>query len=356
MLSCCLILKNEINNIEKCIVSIQEKLSGIVNDIVVVDTGSTDGTRELVEELGCRVYDFEWVDDFAKARNCSINHAKNDWIFIIDGDEYIESVNIEELRSFIKKADKNTLGDVERINIHADGSVILEEIIVRIFNKKQYDFHVRIHERLRRKKNNHKEIYKDKLDILIMHTGYAKEIMGNKEKDLRNVLLIEKELERKMVYDLYARLGSHYYELGEINKATKAYEDFILDKECAKKDYFIGTVKKYQKLLLNEKLYNKVEFCQRVWEKCCCDDEYVYNMGILYSNTGDNNKAVECFINCVNKEGETIIPKKYSYYPLGSVFEQINDLAKAIQCYKLSEDFCDAKLKVIELQDKLKNK
>lgn len=353
MISCCLIVKNEIDTIERCIDSINEKLSEVVDDIVVVDTGSTDGTRELLDKINCNVFDFEWVDDFAKARNFSVEKSKNNWILIIDADEYIEHVNIGQLKKFIKKADKNTICDVYRKNINEDGSLILDEKIVRIYNKKNFDFRVRIHERLKCK--NNKQIFKDEIDMLLMHTGYAEEILSNKDKDLRNVRLIEKELEKHMVYDLFARLGSHYYAIGDIEGSVKAYEDFINDSECKKKDYYVNTVKKLQKIILKERLHGKYTICENVWDICSNDDEYVYNMAILYGNVGEYNKAVECYLKCVNKKGKMIIDKKYSYYPLAQIFEEINEIPNAIHCYTLSEDIGNAKQKVIELQKKLEN-
>ncbi len=352
MVSCCLIVKNEIDVLERCVNSVNEKLNGIVNDIVIVDTGSTDGTKELAEKLKCNVFDFEWCDDFAKARNYSIEKARNEWILILDADEYIEYVDCKELRGFIKNSSKNTIGDIDIVNIEADGSIISEKIVVRFFNKKNFEFKVRIHERLKQKKEG--VVYKEKLKFKILHTGYAKEKLVSKDKALRNKVLMEAELEENMVHDLAIRLCDDYIEFGEDEKAIETFEKFLYHKESPTKVYFVPTAKKYLSFLLEKGLYIKAVECEKLWDYCKEDDEYVYKMALAYSEIRENNKAVECYLACVNWKGNTIIPKKHSYYPLGMVFELMGDLEQALTCYKLSEDVSDAMEKVKEIESRLK--
>jgi hypothetical protein len=82
-LSVCLIARNEETNLPRALRSIE----GICDEIVVADTGSTDRTREIAREFGARVIEFPWCDDFAAARNFTINHARGEWIFWLDADE-----------------------------------------------------------------------------------------------------------------------------------------------------------------------------------------------------------------------------------------------------------------------------
>src|SRR5690242_5378631 len=81
-ISACLIVKNEEANLLRCLGSIRSS----VDEIVVVDTGSTDRTVSVAESLGARVFHFEWCDDFSAARNESLRHAIGDWIIWVDGD------------------------------------------------------------------------------------------------------------------------------------------------------------------------------------------------------------------------------------------------------------------------------
>lgn len=84
-ISACMIVRNEEELLPGCLESIRDW----VDEIIVVDTGSTDRTIEIAREYGARVFEQPWADDFSKHRNCSIEQASRDWIFIIDADERI---------------------------------------------------------------------------------------------------------------------------------------------------------------------------------------------------------------------------------------------------------------------------
>lgn len=87
MLSATLIVSNEEQHLPGCLAS----LRGIADEIVVVDTGSSDASRELALAGGARVYDYPWHDDFAAARNFALERASGDWILYIDADERLRS-------------------------------------------------------------------------------------------------------------------------------------------------------------------------------------------------------------------------------------------------------------------------
>src|ERR1700730_15626481 len=84
--SLCLIARNEEANLPACL----ESAADLVDEIVVVDTGSTDRTKEVAARFGARIYDFAWVDDFSAARNESLRHASGDWIFWLDADDRLD--------------------------------------------------------------------------------------------------------------------------------------------------------------------------------------------------------------------------------------------------------------------------
>ncbi len=84
-LSVCLITKNEEANLARCL----ESLRGLWDELIVVDTGSTDRTVEIAHSFGARLFHFTWQDDFSLARNFCISQATGDWILSIDADESI---------------------------------------------------------------------------------------------------------------------------------------------------------------------------------------------------------------------------------------------------------------------------
>ena len=86
-LSVAMIVKNEEKNLHRCLGSIQ----GLWHQLVVVDTGSSDRSKEIARSFGAEVYDFKWCDDFSSARNFSIDKCRHEWIMVIDADEALDN-------------------------------------------------------------------------------------------------------------------------------------------------------------------------------------------------------------------------------------------------------------------------
>ena len=68
-----------------------ESARGLVQEIIITDTGSTDGTKDIARRLGAEVHEFAWNDNYSEARNASIEKATGDWILVLDGDEYLDA-------------------------------------------------------------------------------------------------------------------------------------------------------------------------------------------------------------------------------------------------------------------------
>jgi glycosyltransferase involved in cell wall biosynthesis len=100
--SLCMIVRNEENNIQRALASIKP----VVEEMIVVDTGSTDRTKDIAKELGAKVYDFAWTDSFADARNFALSKATGEWILILDADEMISPSDHDKLRKLIAKGSR----------------------------------------------------------------------------------------------------------------------------------------------------------------------------------------------------------------------------------------------------------
>ncbi len=101
-LSLCMIVKNEQAFLGACLNSIKK----LVDEIIVVDTGSTDRSLDIARVYGARVFHEKWCDDFAAVRNISLEKASGDWILILDADEIIASQDFEAIRQLVRSGRK----------------------------------------------------------------------------------------------------------------------------------------------------------------------------------------------------------------------------------------------------------
>ena len=104
-LSLCMIVKDEEKSLSTCLESVKDH----VDEIIIVDTGSTDSTVEIAKKYNAKIYHHPWENSFSKARNYSLKYATCDWILIMDADEEMESNDAHKLREVIKDDDVNLI-------------------------------------------------------------------------------------------------------------------------------------------------------------------------------------------------------------------------------------------------------
>ena len=105
VLSIGMIVKNEEKKLEKCLKALQPLRDALPCELVIADTGSTDGTRAIAERYADVVFDFVWVDDFSAARNAVMKKCSGSWYLTVDADEYLDA-EVSELVSFLNSAEK----------------------------------------------------------------------------------------------------------------------------------------------------------------------------------------------------------------------------------------------------------
>lgn len=193
-LSQCMIVKNEEDNIEQAL----SWGKGIVCEQIVVDTGSTDCTTEIAERIGAKVFHFEWINDFAAAKNYALEQAKGNWIAFLDADEYFPQDEAKKILPILKQVTENP-GMREKYAIVCpmhqlddDGKTMEVNAQARLFrNTPRVRYVGRIHEELN---IGAPEIIRTE-DIVIMHTGYSDSANIGKGKSMRNIEILRKELE-----------------------------------------------------------------------------------------------------------------------------------------------------------------
>jgi len=186
-----MIVKNEENNIEKCILS----AINIVKEIIVIDTGSEDDTKNIASKISSKVkvYDFSWNNNFSDARNYSISKASQKWILWLDADEIIELNNSEQLKGILEKEAKAVQLNVKNfLGYSLKSYEVANNKSIRLFKRcKEIFFTGSIHETVNYSTeiNDIDVIFSEYMEIL--HYGY---LDNKEERYLRNVKLIKQEL------------------------------------------------------------------------------------------------------------------------------------------------------------------
>ncbi len=214
-LSLSMIVKNEEKFLEGCLNSVKN----IVDQIVVVDTGSTDRTKEIAQSFGARICDFEWTGDFSEARNFSLSQCAGDWILYLDADERIADGHAASLRSLLTNRNAGAYNlMIESEHSFDHGNVKQSNAYPRLFRKLPgVEFEGRVHEQIL------PSLQRQNLTIVqtpvtIIHLGYAQGAEVLKQKAQRNIELLRKQLEQNPD-DAYAR-----FQLGNTHVVLKEFE------------------------------------------------------------------------------------------------------------------------------------
>ncbi len=205
-LSLCMIAKDEEASLKDCLNSARP----FVDEIIFVDTGSKDSTKEIAKQFDAKVFDFEWVDDFSKARNFSLSKAKSDWILVLDADEIILPEDFKSIKRLISEgeADAYSLRQLNYTNNSSEfGFIKLKERkpeykdfqglvscnVLRLFrNTKKIYFANPVHESV------YSSIKSNKMKVAItdMNIHHYQELKGNVyEKQLRYLNIYEANIE-----------------------------------------------------------------------------------------------------------------------------------------------------------------
>lgn len=213
--SVCMIVKNEEENLGHCL----ESLEDFPAEIIVVDTGSTDNTIAIAQEMGAKVYHFRWIDDFAAARNESLRHATKDWIFWMDADDRLKPETLAQLKRVIANHARKAYICTVSSQTTGGGDDFVEHI--RLFPN---------HMGIRFSRPIHETTLPDiaclglplaRTDIVIHHTGYSASPDVSRRKSQRNLEIIERELNRDpdnldmLFYRGQARGGTGDYDGAE---------------------------------------------------------------------------------------------------------------------------------------------
>ena len=230
-----MIVKNEEANLRECL----ESVKGVVDEIVVVDTGSTDKTIEIAEEFGAKVFHFDWISDFSAARNFALSKSNGNWILYLDADERLTGRSKNELS---RLSQNNNLLGVNCLINNIDEITGTPKFMkyIRFFrNSDKIKFTGKAHEQIEASLlQNHYKIIDSKIEIT--HLGYNVEEPELKKKAERNLNpLLEEYRETKSSYYAF-QLANTYKILGDKEKEMQYHQIAIADKNLKNEYKAIG--------------------------------------------------------------------------------------------------------------------
>ena len=260
-LSVCMIVKNEERFLGQCLASVKD----IADELIVIDTGSTDRTVEIAREHGAQVGHFEWCNDFAAARNASIAPATGDWILFLDADEELSPAEKQNLPALLNS---NNVALIRLPLINTHQGPISKSILPRLYrNIPTIQFQGCVHEGvytalLKISKEWQMEISVG--DLLILHHGYTAEVISEKNKVQRNYELLVKALEeRPNEAYFYMQLGLELRRMDRLAESFDAYAKALDLTDTQPNQIITDEVREtlltqYSGYLLADKKYEKV--------------------------------------------------------------------------------------------------
>ncbi|WP_139996969.1 glycosyltransferase [Paenibacillus paridis] len=351
-LSIVMIVRNEEKVLGRCL----ESIKNLVDEIIVVDTGSKDTTKEIATSFGAKIYDYEWNDSFSDARNYALEQATSDWNLVLDSDEYLSNESADEIHNFINN-NNNTIGRVKRIDKFKDkaGDSFAQTFISRLFPR-NLRYKGKIHEQI------DSSLPRVKLSVEVQHDGYY-----NQSRSERNIPLLLHEIkvapqEAYYHYQIakeYRGLEKHelsYHHLKQaysyIDKTTSYYPNTIVDYIYAGMasgeldeilqvindennrlsdfaDYQFASALYYLEIIMKNTnkyvhLLPEIEIC---YQKCLQigeTDKYdsvmgtgsfsaLHNLGVFYEVTGQTTKAIECYKKAIEYDYKPSLQRLQNY-------------------------------------------
>ncbi|OOM16266.1 glycosyltransferase family 2 protein [Clostridium saccharobutylicum] len=341
MLSLCMIVKDEGEILNNCLLNVAK----FVDEIIIVDTGSTDRTKEIALKYTDKVYDFKWCNDFSKARNFSISKSSNAWILVLDADEFVNNIEEIEIKEFCNYINNKVVGRIKIINEYEDNYGIKKYIkrVNRVFNKNYFEYEGVIHEQIVSK--NRKQYITNNINLDVYHIGYTNEVLKKTNKIERNIELLKNTIkENSNDPYLYYQLGKSYF-MKKIYKS--AYEYFKISLSIVNNftyEYVEDLVESYGYTLLNMNLFYEAKELVEFKELYIKSPDFIFLLALIEMNNENFEKAIECFLQCTKFNHGRIegITSFLPLYNIGVILECLGFKEEALQYYNMCGTYIPA--------------
>ena len=303
--SLCMIVKNEEKVLERCL----DSLADLMDEIIIVDTGSTDNTKDIARKYTSKVYDYTWNGDFAAARNFAASHATMEYIYTADADEVIDKENREKLAQ-LKQI---LLPEVEIVqmlycNTSSENNTVYnfeKELRPKLYRRlREFTWIDPIHETLRLDP----VVFDSDIEILHMPEG------DHSSRDFQALLSVHEKGQRlsKKLHHMYAmelfRSGGEqdFLQAQEVFLATMKQEGRDMD-EVKEAICVLSRIYRIKKDIPHFMMYAMKDAVTGVTSELCCE------LGAYYREIGELEEAAVWYMNAMQEtETESILDLRTS--------------------------------------------
>ncbi|MBO9606185.1 MAG: glycosyltransferase [Paenibacillaceae bacterium] len=338
-ISLCMIVKNEAVNLPECLHSVRD----VVDEAIVVDTGSEDGTEAIARRFGTRVVRFPWRNDFAAARNAGLEHASSGWILYLDADERLDPAHKLKLRACAQLEQFD--GFYLQLHNHFDNGSEGIHPLVRMFkNRREHRFEGRLHEQAVPSIYRHNPAAIFPLtDIKIHHYGYMHEVVREKDKNRRNLTILQQMLVEKPgdPFTLF-NIGVEYMQLPDLEKALFAFRQARSKEDPHTASGYSGLLVKHEIkcLLLLGRLEGAIRTCDEAIEVFPRYTDLFQLKGFCLMNVGKPKEAETALLRALDLgppppeyHTELGIGTYQTCFMLGLLHESLRNYKKAVEWY-----------------------
>ncbi len=346
--SLCMIVKNEAERLTNCLKSVK----GFADEIILVDTGSSDRTVSIAKKFGAKIFKFDWCDNFAAARNYALEQAQGAWILVLDADEVLETAIIPVLQNAINNPEYLAI-NLNRSEIGSGRSPY--SLIARIFRRQPEIYFTGFYhesidnsvEALIQKNTSQPNLQKVVTipQVAVHHYGYKVDKIKQKQEFAQRLMSKQIDAYPDDAYT-HSKLGALYVENGEVEKGLSLLQTglAICDRTqlptLFELNYHLGIAYSY---LQNWEL-TKIHY-QKALELEVADliKLPVYNnLGNLWQTQSNFAEAIACY----EKLLEIAPDFATGYFNLGIARKSVYDFTGAIAAYmealKLNSEYAEA--------------
>ncbi len=341
-LTLCMIVRDEEEHLPRCLDSVK----GVVDEIVIVDTGSTDRTVAIAESHGAKIIHEEWTGDFAVHRNTSLDAATGDWIIVLDADE--ELVDGAALRPLLADPalEGYSLREINFIGQEAGLEAVVNAAFRVFRNRPAYRYEGALHEQIQAKVDPDGSQTTRFVGIEINHYGYLDYATDSRNKKARNMGIVLGEVKKKPndAFTLF-NAGVEFQRIDDHETALEYFKKAFIN---------LHSMRQYFASLLVRNLVASLRALERHDEGLAVVKDGLaaypdfpdlhYLQGQLYTARRDYRSAIASYrraIDLGDHIGDRYLAQAgmgsfYSWFALGTLHDSIGDTAEAVRSYKLA--------------------